>query len=222
MLAALAALPAAFLPSRWWSMFPTIQIERFALMSALATILLGFILAIVGFVEFVESGQASGSVQAAAFATITFGLSTPQGLLSTYLILSGMFRAATAYVGDWYGDPVLTAIVTATTATRARRRDNAVRADRVRREGTEVPDRVYSGEWAGLPQAELVVVACRRKKDWNPGVVVLTPDKSYRLGVPFDQQTPDGLRTIYPLTPLEPGEVIRRSVHYELPRLRER
>jgi hypothetical protein len=124
----------------------------------------------------VESGGARGSVQAAAFATVTFALTTPKRIVATYLILSGMFRTATAYVG----------------------------------------------EWAGLPQAELVVIASRRKKDWKAGVVVITPDKAYRLGEPFDETTPDGLRTIYPLTSLEPGELIRRSVHYELPPLRER
>lgn len=222
MLAALAAIPAAFLPYRWWDRFPAIQIERFALLSAILTIFAGFALAIIGFFAFVESGKASGSVQAAAFSTITFALTTPQGLCSTYLIVSGIFRVATAFVGDWYGDPLLTAIVTATTSTREHKRDTAARAERLRREGIEVPDRLYPGAWAGLPQVELVVVACRRKEDWVAGAVVLTQDKSYRLGVPFDQETPRGLRTIYPLTPLEPGGLIRRSVSYELPPLRER
>jgi hypothetical protein len=123
-------------------------------------------------------------------------------------------------VGDWYGDPLLTAVVAATTSSQERRRGNAVRADRLRREGIEVPDRLYPGEWAGLPQVECVVVACWRKVDWEAGVVILTQDKSYRLGVPFDQDTRAGLRTIYPLTPLEPGAIIRRSVAYDLPTLR--
>lgn len=220
MFAALAAIPAAFLPSRWWSAFPSIQIERFALMSALGTVVAGFILAIIGYFTFAATGGIMRSGPIAA--PFVFGLTTPLGLLSTYLIFSGIFRTATAYVGDWYGDPLLTAIVTATTSTRARRRDSAARADRLRREGIEVSDRLHRGEWAGLPQVELVVVASRRKSDWDAGVVVLTQDKSYRLGAPFDQNTPAGLRTIYPLTPLEPGEVIRRSVVYDLPPLRER
>ena len=222
MLAALAALPAAFLPYRWWDRFPAIQIERFALLSAILTVLAGSAMAVIGFFAFVESGRAGGSVQAAAFSTITFALTTPQGLFSTYLIVSGIFRVATAFVGDWYGDPLLTAVVTATTSSRERKRDTAARAERLRREGVEVPDRLYPGAWAGLPQVECVVVACRRKPDWDAGVVVLTQDKSYRIGVPFDNSTPGGLRTIYPLTPLEPGELIRRSVRYELPPLRDR
>jgi hypothetical protein len=222
MLAALAALPAAFLPYRWWDRFPTIQIERFALLSALLTILAGSALAVIGFFAFLESGKAGGSVQAAAFSTIIFALTTPQGLFSTYLIVSGIFRAATSFVGDWYGDPLLTAVVTATMSSRERTRDSAARAERLRREGIEVPDRLYPGTWAGLPQVELVVVACRRKPDWDAGVVVLTPENTYRLGVPFDQQTPDGLRTVYPLREYEQGSVIRRSVTYELPALRER
>jgi hypothetical protein len=222
MLAALAAVFAAFLPYRWWDRFPTIQIERFAQLSALLTILAGSALAVTGFFAFLESGKAAVSVQAAAFSTIIFALTTPQGLFSTYLIVSGIFRFATSFVGDWYGDPLLTAVVTATTSSRERKRDGAARAERLRREGIEVPDRLYPGTWAGLPQVELVVVACRRKPDWDAGVVILTQDTSYRLGVPFDQDTPRGLRTIYPLTPLEPGGLIRRSVAYELPPLRER
>lgn len=219
MLAALAAIPATLLPYRWWSRFPSLQIERFALLSALITILLGFLIGIVGFFAFFETGIGR---QVGALGPLVFALTTPLGLVATYLILSGTFRAAAAYVEDWHGDPLLTAIVTATTSSSARRRDIATRAERLRREGIEVPDRLYPGEWAGLPQVELVVVACRRKTDWETGVVVLTADKSYRLGAPFDQNTPAGLRTIYPLMPLEPGAVIRRSVSYELPPLRAR
>jgi hypothetical protein len=219
MLAALAAIPAALLPSRFWSRYPALQIERFALASALLTVLLGFAVAIVGYFEFLRSGGASVG---ALYAPIVFGLTTPTGLLATYLILSGIFRTATSFVGDWYGDPLLTAIVTAATSTRERRRDTAARADRVRREGREVPDRLYSGEWAGQPQAEYVVVASRRKEEWEAGVAVITSDNTYRLGAPFDKETREGLRTIYPLLPYEHGTVIRRSIAYELPPLRER
>ena len=219
MLAPLAAIPAAFMPSRWWSRYPSLQIERFALASALLTVLAGFAVGAVGFVEFVRSGGAKG---APMYATVVFGLTTPVGLLATYLILSGIFRTATSYVEDWYGDPVLTAVVTATISTRDRRRRDAARADRLRREGIEVPDRLYAGEWAGLPQAEYVVVASRRKDGWDAGVAVITSDKPYRLGAPFDRQTREGLRTIYPLLPYEPGTVIRRSVAYDLPPLRQR
>lgn len=219
MLAALAAIPAAFLPSRWWSRYPTLQIERFALASALLTVTAGFAVGGIGFVNFLRSG---GAIGAPMYATVVFGLTTPVGLLATYLILSGIFRTATAYVEDWYGDPLLTAIVTATISRRDSRREHAARSDRLRREGTEVPDRLYSGEWAGLPQAAYVVVASRRKEGWEAGVAVITPDKTYRLGAPFDKESREGLRTIYPLLPYEYGTVIRRSVAYELPPLRER
>lgn len=220
MLAALAAIPAAFLPSRWWSRYPTLQIERFALASALLTVIAGFAVGVVGFFGFLRSGGAMGA--SPIYAPFIFGLTTPVGILATYLIVSGIFRTATAYVEDWYGDPLMTTIVTATIARRDRRRENAVRADRVRREGAEVPDRLYSGEWAGLPQAEYVVVASRRKEGWEAGVVVLTADKPYKLGAPFDKPTREGLRTVYPLMPYEHGSVIRRSVVYDLPPLRER
>ena len=218
MLAALAALLAAFLPFRWWSRYPSLQIERFALASALVTVMAGFVVGAVGFVEFLRSGGAKG---APMYATVVFGLTTPVGLLATYLILSGIFRTATAYVEDWYGDPLLTAVVTAAVSKRDRRRHEAARADRLRREGNEVPDRLYAGEWAGLPQAEYVIVASRRKDGWDAGVAVITSEKPYRLGAPFDKQTREGLRTIYPLLPYEAGTVIRRSVAYELPPLRK-
>ena len=220
MLAALAAIPAAFLPSRWWSRYPTLQIERFALAPALLTVTGGFAVGVAGFFGFLRAGGATGV--SPVYAPFIFGLTTPVGILATYLILSGIFRTATAYVEDWYGDPLLTAIVMATISTRDRRRENAARTDRLRREGVEVPDRLYSGEWAGLPQAEYVVVASRRKEGWDAGVVVLTGDKPYKLGAPFDQPTREGLRTVYPLMPYEHGSVIRRSVTYELPPLRER
>lgn len=219
MLAALAAIPAALLPTRWWGRYPTLQIERFALASALLTVLLGFGVAIVGYFQFLQSGGARG---APLYAPFVFGLTTPVGILATYLIVSGIFRTATAFVGDWYGDPLLTAIVTATISTRTRRREDAARADRLRREGVEVPDRRYSGEWAGLPQAEYVIVAARRKEGWDAGVVVITADTPYTLAAPFDKPTREGLRTVYPLMPYEAGSVIRRSVRYDLPPLRDR
>lgn len=218
MLAALAALLAAFLPFRWWDRYPSLQIERFALTSALLTVMAGFAVGAFGFVEFLRSGGAKG---APMYATVVFGLTTPVGLLATYLILSGIFRTATAYVEDWYGDPLLTAVVTATISKRDRRRHEAARGDRLHREGIEVPDRRYPGEWAGLPQAEYVIVAARRKDGWDAGVAVITSEKPYQLGAPFDKQTREGLRTIYPLLPYEAGTVIRRSVAYDLPPLSE-
>ena len=39
------------------------------------------------------------------------------------------------------------------------------------------------------------------------------------LGVPFDIQTPAGLRTAYPLKKMDTVEVVRRGIQYELPRL---
>jgi hypothetical protein len=38
-------------------------------------------------------------------------------------------------------------------------------------------------------------------------------------GVPFDIETPSGLRTAYPLKKMETVEVVRRGIQYELPRL---
>jgi hypothetical protein len=63
------------------------------------------------------------------------------------------------------------------------------------------------------------VIASRRKPDWDRGTIAVTPDGWYRLADPLDIKLPQGLRTAYPQTKLEPPEVLRRSVRYTLPPL---
>ena len=66
-----------------------------------------------------------------------------------------------------------------------------------------------------------MVVAARRKPGWVTGTWVITNDGWFTLGEPFDRPTPNGLRTVYPLT-LQTStlEVLRKGVSYELPPLR--
>lgn len=102
------------------------------------------------------------------------------------------------------------------------RRKAAARRDvraREALEGPEVPDRLVTGRAAGLPDADFVVVASRRKPGWERGVFVITPDLWYRLGAPTERRLHAGLRTLYPLTEIRDLEVVRKSVEYALPPL---
>ena len=60
--------------------------------------------------------------------------------------------------------------------------------------------------WLGGCATPMTEAECRAA-DW------------YKLGEPFDIQTPAGLRTAYPLSKMETVEVVRRGIQYELPRL---
>ncbi|MBI3492782.1 MAG: hypothetical protein HY047_13550 [Acidobacteria bacterium] len=70
--------------------------------------------------------------------------------------------------------------------------------------------------------ADYVVLASRRKAEWTAGATIMTRDQWYRLGEPYDLETPSGLRTAYPLTKFDSVEVVRRGIEYELPRLSQR
>jgi hypothetical protein len=63
------------------------------------------------------------------------------------------------------------------------------------------------------------VIASRRKTGWDAGTIVVTPGAWYRLGEPYDVDLPQGLRTAYPMTPIEMTAVLRRWVSYSLPAL---
>ena len=76
-----------------------------------------------------------------------------------------------------------------------------------------------TGEWAGVPEFDYVVLAARKKSEWDTGAIILTSSDWYKLGAPFDMETPSGLRTAYPLKKMETVEVVRRGIQYELPHL---
>jgi hypothetical protein len=150
-----------------------------------------------------------------------FMLLTPRGLFSLYLMVTGVFRAASGAFDDPRGDPLLSGIDWAIVSARRRSRARRAARARVAREGEAVPDQLITGEAAGL-QADYVVIASRRKPEWTAGAIILTADTWYRLGDPIEMELPYGLRTLYPLTKLEAIEVVRRGIEYELPRLSKR
>jgi hypothetical protein len=244
--AAVAAVVAAFLPSRVWPNFPSLPVRKAAPISAILTIVAAAVVGVGGFIDYsarisretaaliikVSEAQNAGRLPAdaavtvaplgvAALTPVSF-LFTPIGLLAAYLALSGLARVLTAVVDDHMGDPILTAVDAAVQRTSLTARRARARRERERAEGAEVPDRLYPAGWARLTDADFVLVASRRKNDWDKGTFVITSDKWYVVGEPFDMQLADGLRTIYPLKEHTTRDVMRRGVHYELPPLRTR
>lgn len=228
----LIAILLANLPRRWWGPFE----DRFPLfgmawLSGLVAILAGFAVAIPGFLTYI--GLASGGLNEALLgaqsdlvrlrgplllALPAFLLTTPAGLLATYLIVSGLGRFASAFItNEPHGDWILTSL---DAVARHVWRDTSTRravSNRERREGPEVPDRLVTGAWLGRDDVDLAIVASRRK-GWPPGAYLVTADgKAYRVGPSFDLETKAGLRAVYPLTELTTVEAIRHAIAYELP-----
>jgi len=241
-----AAVPAGLLPRRRWQSFDSLPIERLLIVSALATLAGGLAIGARGFLAYaqrVADGLATATFDIAtrqaarppggteittlapmtfsAFSLAAFLIATPTGWLATYLVVSGVVRAVGALLDDPIGDPLLTGLDSLMTGSRRRARETSSRRARERLEGPETPDLLFTGEWAGAPEADYVVVAARRKPDWTPGTFVITGDKWYTIGHPFDLDLPQGLRTAYPLTEQKVCEVLRRGVAYELPTLRK-
>jgi hypothetical protein len=240
------AIVASLLPRYYWRRLEEfVPVSRAALLSGIISVLAASAIGIPAYLQFTEA-SARGAVQAMLRATgwiapgagpaptvdtaltgwvgtwfspVTFLLATPAGLVSAYLLTTGFFRALSAYVDDARGDPVLTVIDAVVRRTRTKAQTRRIREAREALEGPEVPDRLVTGQAAGFPGAHLVVVASRRKPDWEPGAFIITADKWYRLGVPAERHLPGGLRTLYPLTEIADHEVLRRGVPYELPPL---
>lgn len=239
------AVFAAYLPSRYWPALAWLPIRNAALPSAILSIVAGAVVGLGGFLTYSErvGRETSALIVKAAEAQLTGRLPhdpslniapvavaaltpfafliTPLGLLATYLIVTGFARMITWVVHEPSGDPILTAIDTAIRRASGRARDALERHARESEEGAEEPDRLYVAEWAGVADADLVVVASRRKPEWEAGTFVITPEKWFVLRAPFDLRLPDGLRTIYPLKELTTNDVLRKGVSYELPLLRK-
>lgn len=148
-------------------------------------------------------------------------LFTPIGLLAAYMVLSGLVRIAGSFIDEAHGDPVLTGVDALWRKLFTTRQQRSVRVAREKLERMDEPDRRYDGAWAGLPDVDFVIVAARRKPQWIRGTFVITSDGWFTLGEPFDRPMPNGLRTIYPLTLQRTNDVVRKSVEYELPPLRQ-
>jgi hypothetical protein len=236
LLRGIAAILCGTLPRRRWSAFPSLPIERLAFVSGLVPLAIGFAYGVYHGLAFMQSASdalADAALKlktdtiavdpirfASGLSPLVFLIATPQGWLSEYLVFSGFARALGAWFGDPLGDPILTGLDRLQGWARGTTRNAHLRHSREREEGAEVPDQLFTGEWADLPEVTFVVVASRRKPDWTKGTFVITDDKWYTLGEPFDVRLPQGLRTAYPLTEQKAFEVLRRGVRYELPPLR--
>lgn len=217
------ALPFALLPRRRWDDFdlPILDVNFW---SAMLTCLGGAALGITGYFSYMAYVLAQREWTAPPmmiYVFVSYVVATPRGLIALYLALSGLLRAVSSYVGEPMGDPVLTILDNLWSWTRASNRERSARVARERLEGADEPDRRFTGDWAGRPNVTFVIVAARRKPEWTAGTWVVTSDGWFTLGEPFDRQTPNGLRTVYPLT-LQTStlDVLRKGVSYELPPLR--
>jgi hypothetical protein len=236
------AIPVGLVPRRFWPSLDALPLRRAAAMSGIVTMLTGFFVGFGGFLTFagVLAGanndwmlhRLAGPPAAgdAAVGLVPYGMSvltvfiflffTPLGLASLYVATSGFLRATAAWLDDPSGDFILTAIDWAAVRLFEKNRAERRQLARERLEGADAPDVLQTGAWAGLPDDDYVVLAARVKPEWDAGAIVMTGDDWYKLGVPFDLQTPVGMRTAYPLKKMDTVEVVRRGIHYQLPRLR--
>jgi hypothetical protein len=242
----LLALPAGLVPRRLWDRLdPPLPLWRTAFLSALLSMSAGFYLGLDGLLKFGArtadannawmlrqlANPASGVNPAAAplvpygfslFTLFVFLFLTPLGLFCVYLFMSGGLRAVSAWFDEPHGDLALSGLHWAATTMFEKNRQERRQIARERVEGADAPDVLQTGAWAGVPDADYVVLAARRKAEWNAGAIILTSSDWYKLGVSFEIQTPAGLRTAYPLKKMDTVEVVRRGIQYELPRLSRR
>jgi hypothetical protein len=228
----LAAIVASMLPHRLWSRLPgSFPMASAAFASALVTFFLGAAIGIPGFLEhagatvslanettlkhdYFSRGLSSGF---GGLSIFTFLLLTPQGWLTMYLMGTGGVRMGAAWFEDPVGDPVLTIVDSRLFSRREKQRCERERLARLALEGPETPDRVVSGEQAGIPGCDFVIVTARRKPGWARDVVVYTADSCYRIGDPVERVIAGNVRTLYPLTEHTDLEAVRKSVTYDLP-----
>jgi len=240
----LLALPFALLPRRYWQSFD-LPVASVSLASAFIVFFTGFAIGIPGYFQYLAlmqsvqglslmeigrlqvEGKLPENAEVAftpmglyATAPIAFALFSPLGLLCTYLILSSIFRMATAWVEEPHGDPLLTLVDGTARRLFSKKQQRTARVTREKLERMDEPDRRYDGAWAGLDGVDYVIVSARRKPGWTRGTWVVTNDGWFVLGEPFDRPMPNGLRTVYPLTLQNTLEAVRKSVPYELPPLR--
>jgi hypothetical protein len=217
------AVPFALLPRRRWNHWD-LPIENVNFASALLTCLGGAALGITGFFSYMAYVLAQREWTAPPmmiYVYLSYILATPRGLFSLYLAITGFVRIAAWHVNEPSGDPLLTVADELLTRWKASQRQRSERAAREQLEGADEPDRRYDAAWAGLSGVDFVIVAARRKPEWTRGTWVVTDEGWFVLGEPFDRPTPNGIRTVYPLTLRHTLEAVRRSVPYRLPPLRE-
>ena len=246
-LARIAGVAAASLPKRWWpTLDPYVPVTDSAAIAAILTILLAGAIGVPGFIDHTaeqvslnnravlsEAQRAAARPEAdetlsqrdwgrmfvgvSSLSLFTFIFLTPAGWASTYLGLSGTWRAIAAAVDDPFGDPILTAIDSVLLRGMRRARTDAARRQRETLEGPEVPDRVVRGSHLGINGADLVIISARRKLSWNTGTVVDTGERWYRVTSIEERTIGNWLRTLYVLKRHEDHEVVRRAVRYDMP-----
>lgn len=230
-----AAVVLANLPVTWWETFEDrLPLRGVAWVSGLATLFAGFAIGIPGYLQFLATA-AHGFNSAVAFdpnladaskgwalaSLAVFLLATPKGIFALYLTASGLVRFASAYiVDDARGDFVLTWLDGSVRRVWRWMLARDARVAREKREGPDAPDRLITGEAADRADVPFVVLAARRRPDWERNSYLVTADgTAYRIGDCFDLVTAAGLRTAYPIVELTTGEAIRHAIPYELPPL---
>jgi hypothetical protein len=238
-----AALALCAAPRRVWPQLERhFPVARAAVVGGILTWAGGFFLGVDGFLTFATALAGanndwmlrtigSNGPHADAAPLVPYGISvitlfifltgTPAGLLSSYLVLSGMTRGFSAWFDDPRGDPLLSILDAAALRFFERRRQRRTREARERREGAAARDLLVTGHSLGA-SADVVLLASRRKEEWTAGATIMSTGQWYRLGEPYDLETPAGLRTAYPLTKFDSLEVVRRGIEYELPALSSR
>lgn len=235
-----AGIAAATLPARLWPYLDGhLPVTESAFIASLLTLLAGAAIGIPGFLDHTaeqaafntqamlnaavstapgaQSVDSSMSVGMSSLSLFTFLLLTPPGWATMYLGLTGLVRTVAAGLDDPHGDFLLTVVDGVLIRSVRRGQARRTRTSREALEGPDIPDRVVSGAQVGLPGAQLVVVASRRKLDWDAGTVVITSASVYRVGTIVERTIHGRLRTLYPLTEHKDFETFRRTVRYELP-----
>jgi hypothetical protein len=247
----IGGVAAAALPKRWWpALDPFIPVTDSAAVASILTIAVAGVIGIAGFVEHTTQqvsfnnqavlGAAARAasrpaaeekfsdrdwgrmfVGASSLSLFTFVFLTPAGWASTYLGISGTWRAIAAAVDDPFGDPILTGLDALLLRGQRRARTGAERRQRQALEGPDVPDRVVRASHIGIAGAELVIVSARRKPSWDTGTVVDTGEHWYRVTSVEERTIGSRLRTLYALALHRDHEVFRRCVRYDMPSHRE-
>jgi hypothetical protein len=251
-LAWIAGVAAASVPKRWWPMMdPYVPVTESASIAAILTLLVAGAIGVPGFIDhtqqqvslnnravLAEAQKAAARPEAdetlsqrdwgrmfvgvSSLSLFTFIFLTPAGWASTYLGISGTWRAIAAAVGDPFGDPILTGVDSLLLRGARRTRAAAARQQREMLEGPEVPDRVVRGSHIGIAGAELVIISARRKPSWDAGTVVNTGEGWYRVTSIQERTIGGWLRTLYALSRHEDHEAFRRCVRYKMPSYLER
>jgi hypothetical protein len=241
---ALLAIPCALLPKRYWQSLD-LPAENLAPLSAWLTMLGGVAIGVPGYFAFLDrlrnakgvsileisqaqlEGRLPATAEVSAIPSVLYAtaplqfLLTPIGFIAGYMVLTGLIRVVASYIDEAHGDPLLTGIDALGRRLFTSRQQRTERAAREKLEGAVEPDRRYDGAWAGLGGVDFVIVSARQKPDWTKGTFVITSEGWFTLGEPFDRPMPNGFRTVYPLTLQTTPDVVRKSVNYDLPPLRQ-